>query len=137
MSGRPRLQCPQGFTLIEVIVCLIVVGIVAAMVVQVVGTNVAHSSDPALMSRRTAALQKEMEEITAQYRRYVNGKKFALVDFLHHAVAGRKHLDSSLTGFVSFDSGSREIFRGLKTETHILQVTLKDGDQTLTCLFTD
>ncbi len=62
---RNNLEC--GFTLIEVIITLVVIGIVAAMTATYFGTSITQSSTPIHRLRAAGKLNQIMEKITADY----------------------------------------------------------------------
>lgn len=69
MNSNPN-QHPcavQGFTLIEVIITLVVLGILAAMVMTAMGTSVSNSNLPVSRLQQTMALHQTMENIRASF----------------------------------------------------------------------
>jgi len=69
MSSAPPQNCTrsQGFTLIEVIIILVVSGIMATMLVTVLGTSMTGSSQPIFRLQQTIALQQTMENIRGSF----------------------------------------------------------------------
>ncbi len=70
MSQAPcpsRRQSQQGFTLIEIVIALLLLGILASMLVTVLGTSFTNSSQPVFRLQQTMALQQTMENIRADF----------------------------------------------------------------------
>jgi len=69
MSNAPSQHSKrsQGFTLIEIIITLVVFGILATMLVTVMGTSISSSSQPIFRLQQTITLQKTMENIRANF----------------------------------------------------------------------
>jgi len=63
-----RIKNNSGFTLIEVIVSLIVAGILAAMLVAFMGSNVMKSANPVLLAQNGAYLNSIMENMGSDYK---------------------------------------------------------------------
>lgn len=57
----------QGFTLIEVIITLVMLGVLAAMLVTAMGTSVSNSNLPVSRLQQTMALHQTMENIRAYF----------------------------------------------------------------------
>lgn len=63
----PNRNNQQGFSLIEIIITVVVLGILATMLVTVMGTSVTSSSQPIFRLQQTIALQQTMENIRANF----------------------------------------------------------------------
>ena len=61
-----------GFTLLEVIVIIIVGGLLAALVVNLMGTQLLRSSNPATIASDAADAEAAMEAVVADYTNRVN-----------------------------------------------------------------
>ena len=65
---RQTVRRKMGFTLLEVIVILLVVGILAAMLTPFLGTTFSTSSQPLFRLQGALELQQTMEDITGIYQ---------------------------------------------------------------------
>ena len=67
-AGMPTApaQRPHGFTLIEVIIFIVVVGIGVAGILSVYTTTIRNSADPLVRKQAMAIAESLMEEITAK-----------------------------------------------------------------------
>ena len=106
-----------GFTLIEIILTIIVGGILAALVVQFMGTSMVRSTEPVSMVQEAFLLSGIMEKITADYTKLLAE-------------------DSSATKFLTFDASGVEETNPCTSDCKILKVTITKGGQTVTALFT-
>lgn len=66
-----RLRC-RGFTLIELIVTIVIGGLLAAVVVQLMGTQLLKSGSPLTTTQNAAQAEGIMEQVVAYYTDYVN-----------------------------------------------------------------
>ncbi len=66
-THRKKSISQQGFTLIELIITLVVFGVLATMLVTVMGTSVTNSSQPLNRLQKTMTLQQTMENIRANF----------------------------------------------------------------------
>lgn len=64
--GRNHLS-QQGFSLIEIIIALVIFGIVATMLMTVMGTSLTSSSQPVFRLQKVMTLQQTMENIQADF----------------------------------------------------------------------
>ena len=76
--SAPKTPCPlaarrsRGFTLLEVIVIIIVGGLLAALVVNLMGTQLLRSSNPATIAADAGDAETSMEGVVAFYNAKVN-----------------------------------------------------------------
>jgi prepilin-type N-terminal cleavage/methylation domain-containing protein len=123
------MKSSRGFTLIEVTITIIIAAIAATLFVTYMGTSFTKSSASSALVNRQYALIQQMELITIQYRQEINNGKLNLANFKTTYVDTNPNVDSANTVFTTFTSGAY-------TTQQVLQVTLKDGDQTLLNIFT-
>lgn len=62
----------RGFTLLEVIIIIVVGGLLAALVVNLMGTQLLRSSRPAAMASDAAEAEAVMEAVVADYTTRMN-----------------------------------------------------------------
>lgn len=72
--SRKRRNHPKGrgFTLLEVIVIITVMGLLAALVLNLMGTQLVRSSNPATIARDAADAEATMEAVVANFNNRVN-----------------------------------------------------------------
>jgi prepilin-type N-terminal cleavage/methylation domain-containing protein len=122
----------KGFTLIEIIVTLIMIGITAAIMFPAMGTNLIRSPESVTRVNDQYVLIQEMDKITGQYREEIKNNNLDISNFKSNYVDTNPYVDAVNTGFVtSFNSGT---YTPQATDK-ILKVTLINGDQTLVALF--
>ena len=136
-------SCQEGFTLLEIIVTLILVGISAAIMFPVMGTNLTRSAEPVNRVDDQYLLVQEMDRLTGLYREAVDADtledttsdnfdlsvfKTTHVDVNPYRLAGETYyLERNADAYVTSVSGA----------THFLLVTLALGDQKISTLFTE
>jgi prepilin-type N-terminal cleavage/methylation domain-containing protein len=121
----------KGFTLVEVIITILILAIAAAAFVTYFGKAFTGSVIPAGQVQSQYRLIEQMEYITAEYRRRLDAGSLNLSDFKSTYVDNRPNIHESAKLEV-MDLGG-----GYTTSLPVLQVTLKDGDQTLFAVFTE
>jgi prepilin-type N-terminal cleavage/methylation domain-containing protein len=67
----PKGRC-RGFTLLEVIVIVIVMGLLAALTLNLMGTQLLRSSNPATIAAEAADAEADMEAVLANFNNRVN-----------------------------------------------------------------
>jgi len=72
--SRKRRNHPKsrGFTLLEVIVIITVMGLLAALVLNLMGTQLVRSSNPATIARDAADAEAAMEAVVSNFNNRVN-----------------------------------------------------------------
>ncbi len=68
-----RHSSPRGFTLIELIVIIVLVGIVGSFMAVFFGSKILNAPDVLLVSQREASVELVMEEIMGAYLLQING----------------------------------------------------------------
>ncbi len=128
-SGR------SGFTLIELIVTLVILGFVAAMMVSFMGVAVTRSAEPVLQSRDGAHLHRIMDAMTADFNRLMANRsplsafedRVAIVNL--YSVSGKPY--TATTQNVSFSG----VWAGEEAEH--LMVTIEYRGYTASAVFSE
>lgn len=134
--AQASVQNPKGFTLVEIIVTLILVGITGVVVFPALRTNLAKSAIPVARVESQNQLIQEMDRLTARYRDEIRNDSLNINTFKSTYVDTSAFVDAGNTGFVGVGliTGSN----GYATQsTTILRVTLVDGDLRLVSYFTE
>lgn len=135
-----RLQCQEGFTLVEIIVTLILISITGVVMFPVLHTNLTKSAVPVVRLENQYHLIQAMDRLTARYRDEIqndslNISDFDINDFKTNYVDVSPFRDAGNTGFLAAGQITGNAYN--TQSTNILRVTLVDGDQTLVSLFTE
>lgn len=114
----------RGFTLLELIVIIVLVGIVAGLLVSFMGTKITSAPNVVLVSQREAVVERVMERILADYLVEINGANpdaaLATIDgneSTYEALGALVDLD-----YVTFDGAGSEVASAGATST--LKVTV-------------
>lgn len=113
---------PQGFTLVEIIVTIVVAGFLGVLLVNMLGTQLLRSSTPLLSARDAARSEAAMESVMAYYNQCVNNSTSGALD----AVVARYPNNAT------FSATRNNNFEGVDT----LIVTITEGDASLTTILT-
>lgn len=112
----------HGFTLVEVIVIIVVAGVLGAVVVNLMGTQLVRSGTPLMSAKSAAQAEATMETITAYYSQRVNSGTSGALD----AVAA--HYPANATLAMTRNAN----FEGVDA----LTVTVTEGGVSLTTILT-
>lgn len=142
---RLPTQSHNGFTLIEIIVTLMLVGITAAIMVPVMGTNLIKSPEPISRTDNQYRLVEEMDKLNASYRDEIadNGSDFSITGFKTSFVdpivsnPANFDLDGANSTFLEDDDQDGTYAVVGSGTTPILRVTLQKGGQTLYSIFSE
>jgi len=136
----------RGFTLMEIIIFLVLLGIFAVFVVQYIGTATRGSLTAVNWLRDEATLQGVMEDIVAEYKSAITNSSDDSITSqsvlsglkayaeTHHAT----YVYGSETGYITFNAlgTASSISQTMPSQDPVLIVTVKNGDQKLFSLFT-
>lgn len=140
------MRRPNGFTLIEIILIIVVAGIMWGALGQYLNTTYQHSTLGYRMLLREQNLQSMMERLTAAYRSRLAAGTLDLAQFKTDVENDSEYgplVDSANTGFITFsDADGDGVFTASNVqatpfEDSMLMVTLTSGDQSVTGLFTE
>jgi len=137
------LASQKGFTLIEIIVTLILVGISAAIMFPVLGTNLTRSAEPVKRVESQYILIQEMDKLIGLYREAIDAD--TLEDTTDFALSGFKSTQVDSSPNILGDE-TYYLVRNVDAyvpsgndgddATHFLLVTLALGDQKISTIFT-
>jgi len=140
IKGKDLTICAAaGFTLIELIVTLAVVAILSAAMYQYFGTSMTHSAVPVFRLQKSFALQRVMENITADYLENYSSS----LPGLQARIGAEGSNQSNSYGqygvvenrFIKF-TGQNETALAEGDPPNILKVTIKnEQDESLTVIF--
>jgi prepilin-type N-terminal cleavage/methylation domain-containing protein len=139
MTPGALIKLRPGFTLIEVILVLVIGALVSAMVITSLGFNLKRSATTVTQVDQQYQLIQKMELLTSYYRQGISAGTLDLNTFYNTYVNPGTctvcigNVDTGETGFITLTSTGASPF----TTAQILQVTLRDGDQTVQSLFTE
>jgi prepilin-type N-terminal cleavage/methylation domain-containing protein len=132
----------RGFTLIEVIVTLVVAAILGTILVVYMSGGITKSGIPIIWVQQEFGVYRAMERITAVYQNDLKTTPFSLATFsakidtpgeVNTICGSNTCIDNVSVVNTAFPAaGGTE--NG--TDTNIVKVTLRKGDQSLTALFT-
>jgi len=132
----------KGFTLLEIIVTLIMIGISAAIMFPVMGTNLTRSAEPVNRVDDQYILIQEMDKLIGIYREAVDGDTLEDTTSDNFVLSSFKssHVDShpyKLNSETYYLERSADVYiSSLSGDTHFLLVTLTEGDQKISTIFT-
>jgi prepilin-type N-terminal cleavage/methylation domain-containing protein len=132
----PHARSHKGFTLIEIIVTLLLVGITAAIMFPVLGTNLIKSPEPITRVDNQYRLVKEMDTLTAIYRDAIAKGTLNINSFKASHVDTNPLRDAAGTQFLE-DTDQDGTYTSSAGTTPILMVSLRLGDQTLYAIFSE
>ncbi len=120
----------KGFTLVEIIVTIILVGITAAIMFPALGTNLTRSAEPVNRLNDHHLLIQEMDRLTGLYRDAIQNDTLNINTFKTTHVDTSIYVDAGETSFVTLSGGTYTT-----TSPNILRVTLVNNSQSLVSLF--
>lgn len=122
----------RGFTLIEIIVTLILVGLSAAIMFPVLGTNLIRSAEPVNRLNDHQLLIQEMDKWTGIYRDEIQNNSLDITNFKTNVDSNANYLDNTV--YINSFNGGVYTTQGTNK---ILRVTLNNNGQTLVALFAE
>jgi prepilin-type N-terminal cleavage/methylation domain-containing protein len=150
-----KIKNDGGFTLIEVIVSLLVAAVLAAILVQFMGTSLVKSYNPVILAQNGTYLNSIMENMTADYKYYMfygalNGQSPATAYASFNTRVGTSSESEAKTLYsdaqhpyyvvanntITF-SGSGSSLTEASASSKVHKITIKYRDLTVTSLFTE
>jgi len=121
----------RGFTLLEVIITLIVAGILAAMLVQFMGTSLTRSVGPIINVQDAYAAESVMENMIADHKKLLLKNPTPLATFSSRVGSG--YYGTYTVGYNDYIT----FVNGLETPggSTLLKISISVGDQKFTALF--
>ena len=127
-----RVATRKGFTLLEIIATLVLVGISAAIMYPALRTNLVRSAEPVNRLSEHQLLIEEMDKWTGIYRSEIQNGTLDISNFKADIDSNANYLDNTL--YINSFNGGAYTTQGTNT---ILRVTLRNSDQTLVALFAE
>jgi len=126
------MESQKGFTLIEIIVTLILVGISAAIMFPAMGTSLIRSAEPVERLNDHHLLIQEMDKWIGVYRDEIQNNSLDITSFKTDVDSNANYLDN--TAYINSFNGGTYNTQGTNK---ILRVTLANNGQTLIALFAE
>ena len=133
---------PNGFSLIEIIIALLVASLLGTVLIQYMSTSLTKSAEPVIMIQKGYALNHVMESMTADYKKLLLTDTDPLTTFKNYVENGNSAENNPYygeeyavqTGYIVLDGGNEGT--DLSGGNQILKVTIALNEQSLTALFT-
>ncbi|MGD8666819.1 MAG: prepilin-type N-terminal cleavage/methylation domain-containing protein [Desulfobacterales bacterium] len=122
---KNRLNRSKGFTLVEIIVSILAVGILGAIFINLMGTALTSSWNAVEITRDEANAEKLLEQIVGEYVVLINGNNPANALNTIATTYGGATIDgvSITTEYITFDSSGNEQTGGTDYLKIVLQAT--------------
>jgi prepilin-type N-terminal cleavage/methylation domain-containing protein len=127
---QPKTAYPEGFTLIEIIITILIAGILGVVFATYLGTSLTKSADPVNMARTEGAAEMVVEKIDSDYVRTINGAGFATALATLYAT---DYGPSVTKTYITFDASGQEQPGGVNDS---VKITVQLQGRTLQILFT-
>lgn len=114
----------RGFTLLELIIAVVLVGLLAAMFVPVMGTQLTRSADPVGRGVGEAQALSDLEAVLREYVLYLNTDTNPAGVLAHMASTYAGNSSVSLS-WIKFDAATRNETSGTSSDNDGLKVTAK------------
>ena len=129
---KSKSACENGFTLVEIIATIIIMGILSAFFIHFMGTALEDSWKSVELVAGEAEAEGTLEEIIAYYTSKINDNS-DLANALTNVI--NKYSDDATLEFIGFNSSGNEVADGSGT-SGILKVTVEAPGNNLTTILT-
>ncbi len=129
------LNRQNGFSLLEIIVALILIGITGALMFPVMRTNLTQSAVPVRRLDSQYLLIQEMDRLTGLYRHEIQNDTLDINTFKTTHVDISPLVQAVDTGFLAVGQITGNSYN--TQSPNILRVTLEDGEARLVSFFTE
>jgi prepilin-type N-terminal cleavage/methylation domain-containing protein len=135
---RPSSQLianPDGFSLIEVIVTIVIGAIASVLLIQFMGGNMERSVAPLVRVDQSYRLTTVMENITAHYKNLLlmDASPLATLEADINSNTPNFGVYTATLSYIEFNAGNES---PCSTDCRVLRVDLQNGEHRLTSLFT-
>lgn len=134
MSGTLR-ESP-GFTLVELIITVVLVGLLAALFIPAMGTHLIRSGDPVAVGLDEAQVVSAQEAVVREYVRFLNTDSTP-ADVLPHMVGAFAGNASISFSYIDFDASRNETACANPPDCAGLKVTIQQRGHACTTLLTN
>jgi prepilin-type N-terminal cleavage/methylation domain-containing protein len=136
-------QKEKGFTFMEIIITLVVAGILGAMLVPLMGTNLLSSATAVVRVQNHYNLTEIMDKITIDYKKLMAADSTTALETLKGYIENGNSSDNDpyygeytwATKYIAFDPGTDTEKSEAEGDT-ILKITVTRDEQTIVSLFT-
>lgn len=139
-----KIKNVRGFTLLEIIISMVVAGILAAMLVAFMGSDVVKSANPVTLAQNGAYVNEIMENMSADYRyQMASSPSNGLTNFKAHVDTTNYYSDGAhpytvADSWISFSTGTPVTEASgtySSSAISILKVTVTYNNVSVTALF--
>jgi prepilin-type N-terminal cleavage/methylation domain-containing protein len=126
---------PNGFTLIEVIVTIVLGAVASVLLIQFMGGNMERSLMPLVRVDQSYKLTTVMENITAHYKKLLltDASPLATLEADINSNTPNFGVYTATLSYIEFNTGNES---PCSADCRVLRVDLQNGEHRLTSLFT-
>lgn len=140
MNGRQRQRHRAGFTLLEVVVTIILIGLLGTLLVQVLGTGVQRSAEPIVSIQTGYRLVGVMDRITADYEEGYRDGRITFAQFKTDVDNGHRSDQTPYYGDYTVETAYIAFQDGVEVPdtsggNRLLRIRLSNGGQAISAVF--